>query len=285
MSQVVNSTVYLQGGLGNQLFQYAFYLNHKNVNVGVQIDAGRLFYDRQHSNISVVDFLQLDSADYIVSENKVLPCLIKGSILAKYIRYISRVLNFRKTPWSFYDYDAMSDFDCVDKNKKNYIGYFQFVESALFSKSYIESRLVTLYPKQLLSYSKNYGNNVGLHIRRGDFVHASDPKHYCVGLDYIKSAINASQKQVVVFSDDIVWCKNNLSDYPSLIFHNGESAFDDFLALSQCSNYILSGSTFSWWAAFLFSSADTKIIFPKEQKAQFLSKRSNEKVGWKYSAL
>ncbi len=283
MSKSIKPTIYLQGGLGNQLFQYVFYLNLLANNGGITLDIGRLVCDKQHNNISVVDFLQLDKNNYRASGNESLPYLIKDSIVAKYIRYFLRMLNIRSTAYSCYDYDAMSSFVTLGKNKKHYIGYFQFVDSALFTKSYVESRLSELYQNQLHSYSLSYADKVGLHIRRGDFVISKDIKHDCVSLDYVKNSINSTMLNIVVFSDDINWCKENLSEYPSLKFHCGSSAFDDFLALSQCSNYILSGSTFSWWAAFLFSSENTEVVFPKGQRAQFLSKNSNEKIGWLYS--
>jgi hypothetical protein len=285
MSTLRKPVIYLQGGLGNQLFQYAFYKQQKVDDLKAVVDIGRVIYDQQHNNISIVTFLQLSKNEYQITDNQFLPLLVKDSFLAKCIRYIYRALNVRKLRLSFYDFDAMSSFNCISRNKINYIGYFQFVESALSAKSYFESKLSELYQNQLNSYSLSYAGKVGLHIRRGDFILSQDPKHDCVSLDYVKTAINNTMKDIVVFSDDINWCKDNLSEYCSLEFHCGKSAFDDFLALSQCSNYILSGSTFSWWAAFLFSSSKTEITFPKEQQAQFLSKDSNDKIGWRYSAL
>lgn len=279
------SVVYLQGGLGNQLFQYSYFLYLIKDNNQANIDIGRLLYDKQHNNISVIDFFKLGLDEYQVSENKSLVYLIRDSFLSKFFRFTRRFFNIKNTLCSHYDYDAMSNLSSLGMRKRNYVGYFQFVDSALFCKSNLEGRLEEIYSSKIDLYKSKYEGKMGLHIRRGDFVLSKDPKHDCVSLDYIKKAINGVGDNVIVFSDDILWCKENLSEYSSLEFHSGENAFDDFLALSQCSNYILSGSTFSWWAAFLFSSADTKITFPKEQKSQFLSKRSNEKVGWKYSAL
>jgi hypothetical protein len=280
-----NSVVYLQGGLGNQLFQYSYFLYLLDGDNKTELDIGRLLYDRQHNNISVVDFFQLKNNSYKASENKALNHLIRDSIFAKYIRYVRRVFNIRNMMHSHYDYDAMSTLPSLGNRRIDYVGYFQFVDSALFSKSSLECKLKKLYGSKLNFYKERYEGKVGLHIRRGDFVLSKDPKHDCIGLDYIKKAIDDSKSSVVVFSDDIRWCKENLSEYSALEFHCGDSAFDDFLALSQCSEYILSGSTFSWWAAFLFSSSETKITFPEGQKAQFLSKSSNEKVGWIYSTL
>ena len=285
MSKLTQSTVYLQGGLGNQLFQYTFYLHLLVNNEGTKFDIGRLLYDQLHNNISVVNFLQLDKKAYSSSENESLPYLIKDSIVAKGIRWGLRTVNIRTTQSSFYDYDAMSRFEDIGKLKKNYFGYFQFVDSAIVAKSNIENRLSELYEIQLQTYSKKYAGKCGLHVRRGDFLLSNNPKHDCVGLDYIKASINNSKSDIVVFSDDINWCQENLSEFPCLEFHCGSSAFDDFLALSQCTNYILPGSTFSWWAAFLFSSSKTEIVFPKKQQAQFLTKVSNDKVGWVYSVL
>jgi hypothetical protein len=285
MLKINKATTFLQGGLGNQLFQYAFYLNSKIYNEDNILDVGRVIYDRQHDNVSIMHFLDISEGQYIKSGNDLLPILIKDSFKGKCVRYIFRKLGIKTGLTSYYDYDANSTFEDVPRDATYYVGYFQFVESAIFSKVVIEKKLNKLYPRQLQTYSECYAGKVGLHIRRGDFVQSNDPKHDCIGLGFIKSRLNTSKNNVVVFSDDIAWCKKNLSDYSSLVFHEGVSAFDDFLALSQCSEYILSGSTFSWWAAFLFSTSETKIVYPKKQRAQFLSEASNNKIGWIYSGL
>lgn len=43
-----------------------------------------------------------------------------------------------------------------------------------------------------------------------------------------------------------------------------------------CQDYILSGSTFSWWAAILNGNKSTKVIIPNSD-AQFMSEQSNKK--------
>lgn len=280
-----NPVVYFQGGLGNQFFQYAFFLDLKSSNKEAMFDIGRLVYDKQHGNISIVNFLDVNKEYYKISKNTSLPILIRDSFLSKCFRFFNRSVDARLGIFSYYDYDAMSSYLLVSKNKKNYVGYFQFVESALYAKISLEERILELYRNKLHYYDSIYKEKVGLHIRRGDFVFSNDSKHECIDLSFIQKAIKYVDKNVVVFSDDIEWCKKNIEKTSSLEFHCGEGAIDDFLAMSQCSNYILSGSTFSWWAAFLFSSSKTEVFFPKGSNAQFISKYSNDKIGWLYTML
>ncbi len=283
MVNVDKSVIYLQGGLGNQLFQYVFYRVQKYRSNEAILDLGRLIYDQQHGSISIIDFLGVEANQFIISENNSLPIHVKDSLVAKCFRTFARKFNLRCFLSSFYDFDASTELSAIPTGMQHYIGYFQFVDAAIENKKHVEECLIKNFDIDLLKYCKKYKGKTGLHIRRGDFVSSSDSKHVCLNIEAIKSAITRSNTEVVVFSDDIEWCKHHLSHFSSLHFHNGTSAFDDFIALSQCSNYILSGSTFSWWAAFVFSSEATEILYPLNHDAQFLSKSSNDKVGWKYS--
>jgi len=103
---------------------------------------------------------------------------------------------------------------------------------------------------------------VSIHVRRGDYL--KWPSHHpVITSDYIKESVNKFPKhKFLVFSDDKPWCRNNLKDD---IFHivEGQNDRQDFILMSMCNHNIISNSTYSWWAAWLNSNSNKKVIAPK----------------------
>ena len=64
-----------------------------------------------------------------------------------------------------------------------------------------------------------------------------------------------------LFSDDIDWCKKNLS-ITEAVYPEGNNTLEDFDLMRSCNHNIISNSTFSWWAALLNPNEDKKIIQP-----------------------
>lgn len=122
---------------------------------------------------------------------------------------------------------------------------------------------------------------LSLHIRRGDNANAPNNCHPLRPWSYYESAIEQLDGQfesILVFSDDIEWCRTALRDYVSkyeIAFFVGvprakehEAAYRtapvldwiDLQLMSMCDLHILSNSTYSWWGAFL--SHDPSPIYP-----------------------
>lgn len=73
-----------------------------------------------------------------------------------------------------------------------------------------------------------------------------------------------------VFSNDIVWCKENL---PKIIgnkairyvdWNTGTNSYMDIYLMSHCRHNIIANSSFSWWGAWLNSNKDKIVICPKK---------------------
>lgn len=278
-----NKIIYAQGGIGNQFFQYAFYKMIKKSDPLTKFDIGRVNYDQQHNYVNIIDFIRSDNLQSSI--NSKLPLEIKDSLLAKVYRLILRKLKIKLIAKSTYDYDGLTTLNHINLNAKYYIGYFQFVDAAISVKEELEKEFIEKNKSDILKTKDINNKYTGLHIRRGDFLNSKSSSHQVISLDYIQRSLSIVDGDIMVFSDDIEWCKNNLPKEERIIFYEGESALDDFISLTQCSNYILSGSTFSWWAAFLFSNNKTKVIIPKNHQAQFMSNNSNKKLEWNVICL
>jgi hypothetical protein len=169
-----------------------------------------------------------------------------------------------KTIWSSFTYE---DKKPMDQYPTAYAGWYQ---SEKFFKKYSE------VIKDLFSPTKEFVNRVtsefpffnnstvgAINVRRGDYL-TQPNRHPVVTLDYINEAYKHLPfcDKIVVLSDDINWCKENI-DLPNLIFVENYRDCEALWFLSLCDHFIISNSTFSWWGAYL-SRTDNKVVVAPE---------------------
>lgn len=105
---------------------------------------------------------------------------------------------------------------------------------------------------------------VCMHMRRTDYLWLQH-YHYNLGLNYYKKALTmADKKYVVVFSDEIEWCKENIDkslyEYTNIYFVDLKSVELEFILMSMFQHNIIANSTFSLWASFISTYQSPKII-------------------------
>jgi hypothetical protein len=118
-----------------------------------------------------------------------------------------------------------------------------------------------------------------LHIRRGDYlsIPANAEKIGFVGLDYYRRAVDIMTRDMshaalfVVFSDDMEWCRTELTWLPGstcfvsyCVSPQFKSHHVDFQLMSHGRRFIISNSTFAWWAAWLSRTPDKTVIAPSQ---------------------
>lgn len=136
-------------------------------------------------------------------------------------------------------------------------GYFQ-------SKKYFE-HCINEVRDQFKIQPEPY-NKVSIHIRRGDYLlhpHMFPvlPKsYYKKGIGHFKEM---GFNDFVVFSDDIVWCKENITEdeYGINIEYSHGNEYDDFYLMSRCTNSIIANSSYSLIAGILNKNTN-QIIAP-----------------------
>ncbi len=113
--------------------------------------------------------------------------------------------------------------------------------------------------------------SVSLHVRRGDYV--NDEKtgiyHGVCSPEYYRKAIEKIKEKcpafiLFVFSDDILWVKENMKfDIPAVyVSHKDIPDYEELVLMSLCSHNIIANSTFSWWGAWLNANPEKIIIAP-----------------------
>ena len=120
--------------------------------------------------------------------------------------------------------------------------------------------------------SIRHSTSIAVHVRRGDFVsnpvtaaHHGIPSlgYYRRAMDYVASRV--ADPVFYVFSDDHDWVRDNLRHAAPLVpmtVNGPERGFRDIQLMSACKHYILANSSFSWWGAWMNASSDRIVIAP-----------------------
>lgn len=110
----------------------------------------------------------------------------------------------------------------------------------------------------------NLKDTVSVHFRRGDYLTLQgvyeilDDEYYSNALSIIEN-----YSQIVVFSDDISWCKTkSIFENKNTVFIENEFDVVDLYLMSKMKNNIIANSTFSWWGAFLNQNINKKVVAP-----------------------
>jgi hypothetical protein len=147
-------------------------------------------------------------------------------------------------------------------------GYFQ---SEKYFKDY-KNDLIKLLKDELIInslkeiYKNILSNSISIHVRRGDYLKIQH-YHPCPSINYYLDSIKLIDtkkdiKNILIFSDDIQWCKENFKD-ERITFIEGQQDYEDLYLMSLCENNIIANSSFSWWGSYLNEDNNKIVIAPK----------------------
>ena len=113
---------------------------------------------------------------------------------------------------------------------------------------------------------------IAVHVRRGDYVTESHVArvHRALPVRYYEGALLSIAEQLhrpiaVVFSDDPDWAVKNLRFGIETIHaerHRGFSAIETLVGISRCAHHVIANSSLSWWGAYLAAHSDQLVIYP-----------------------
>jgi hypothetical protein len=236
---------FLQGGLGNQMFQIAHAVSVAD-KLGVKACFNKKAYTpmqaRQPSayedNIfKYVSFAEFEEVDCEIIEESMLSFLTEKD-LAEIVKI---------KPILFHGYFQSQEYfsDRVDET----FGLFDIENFISFQD--LKSKL----PEITESYS------VAVHLRRGDYLSISSILPV-IDISYIKEALSRipNVQRVFIFSDDKEFAKS--LDIPNSLCVEGFQDYEELALMSICPNNIISNSSFSWWSSFLNGSDNKRVFAP-----------------------
>ncbi len=134
--------------------------------------------------------------------------------------------------------------------------------------------LVPLSPpaQQLLARIEAEPCPISVHVRRGDYLSSKVAKLFdVVPMEYYLGAIRRfrqthAKARFVFFSDDMNWVRESLAPHAGdpILSDLQLASHEDLWLMSRCAHHVIANSTFSWWGAWLNPSADRQVIAPQE---------------------
>ncbi|MDR1598314.1 MAG: alpha-1,2-fucosyltransferase [Oscillospiraceae bacterium] len=125
--------------------------------------------------------------------------------------------------------------------------------------------------KETMALIGRRANPVCVHVRRGDFVSRTHYNGICT-VKYYDKAVEmildaAPDARFFVFSDGMDWVRKSLAFPQSTVFVENNSereAAEELEVMKACKHFIISNSTFSWWAQYLGAGDGSMVIAPNK---------------------
>lgn len=232
-------TAFLQGGLGNQMFQVAAAYNLAKVNG----DDAVFNFNSSHTPL-------------------------QGKEAHNYKKNIFKEFTHKNVIDATSQFNQSGHaFETIPYKKDMVLrGYFQSEKFFEQSKEDISNKFISgIKSNQVEEFtSKIKKPIVSLHVRRGDYLMFQNVHTLC-SKEYYEKAIETIKKKIgdftlIILSDDKEWCKNNMKGTISPF----ENELDELYLMSLCNHNIIANSTFSWWGAYLNQNKDKIVIGPKQ---------------------
>jgi hypothetical protein len=272
------------GRLGNQLFQYAF-ARKVQLATGQELAIDFTAIDQVKRDEWKNYLDQYNVHNYkIVHKNDYYP-------IQRYIYKLLRIIRPRKNEERQYHFDEFiaknfskwgivfyeSDFKChrfdIIKAKNIVIrGWFESEQyfdeiSEELKKEFTLKQPLSAENRELYNKLKN-SESICVTVRRGAFTEDKYKKEFlvCTPEYYYKSVecIRRVYPDTIVYvcSDDIEWCKKSLKFSGDVLFEPQNSVCEKLELMSACRHFVLSNSTFSWWAQYLSDNEEKMVISP-----------------------
>lgn len=241
-------TSFLQGGLGNQLFQVAAAYN-----------------------------LAKKNDDYSEFNFNVSHTPLQGNNVLKYKNSIFKEFKHSENlKIENIFYQKGHAFEDIEYKKNLLIhGYFQSEKFFIENKNDIIEKFKKGIKSDYIKYNNiitflekikiNKKPIVSIHVRRGDYLKFPHIHPVC-NLDFYLKAMNIIKNKIgeinfLFISDDKNWIRENFSNLGIISPFNDD--VEDLILMYKSDHNIIANSTFSWWGAYLNENEEKIIIAPK----------------------
>lgn len=290
MEQRGRVTVGIGGGLGNQLFQYAAArsLAHRS-GVPLVIDHlsgfARDFYQRRY----LLDRFAIRGEMIDPRASFVSPW---GRMRRRMLVWRNRSRPLAEKTYLVEDWERFHPelVDWVVTRPVYLEGYWQHEAYFRNISDLLREELVlrTAHDEQNLAMARRIDSveSVCLHVRRLHGVpgtkdakpqatvsawHHLDPSYFPRAIEAMTQRL--ANPHFFVFADYPDWAREHIrTDHPTeFVTHNGpDRDTEDFWLMGLCRHFVISNSTFSWWAAWLARNPSKIVIAPKDAIGKML---------------
>ena len=264
----------VNGGLGNQLQQYALYDKLRSMGKEVKVDIS--WFQKDMGQTARRD-LELDyflGVHYdACTDKEAQEILGKRDVFCK----VLEKLHLKEK--NLYVEHQMYDQGIFELDNKVLEGYWA-------CESYWGDRIPELRKQLVFPESDNPKNkkmleqiasteSVSIHIRRGDYLNPENQAIYggiCTE-EYYEQAISYVEKKLknphfYIFSDDAEYARKKYTkeNYTVVDINHGRDSFFDMYLMGCCKHNICANSTFSFWGARLNENPKKLMIRPLKQR-------------------
>jgi len=251
------------GGLGNQMFIYAFYLQMRKRFPGTRIDLSDMRHYHAHNGYELDRVFGISDREFCIAKllKKVLEFLFFKVILERK-QNLETMEAFTKS--YAYPFLYFKGFYQSERFFKDVEGEVRQAFAFDMSKANAESQT-------LAQQIQKNPHAVSLHVRRGDYMEPKFYKRYgtVCSQAYFQRAVEMMLAQVpqahfYIFSDDVEWVQQNLRLPRATVVscNRGADSWQDMMLMSLCRHNIICNSTFSWWGAWLNANPEKRVIAP-----------------------
>jgi len=258
------------GGLGNQMFQYAFYINLQQHFKTVKADLKDFETYSLHNGFELEDIFPV-KLEMATSFHLNLYQPYSRKWIWRKLKRLNGSKNAYLEETPFFSYQP----NLFKENKKRYFwGYWQHIDYIKSVEDQLRKdfRFPPIIENNNIQLVENIKNQitVSIHIRRGDYLNEPSFLGIC-DLVYYQKAIKFMQENLqdplfVFFSNDIEWCRVNFSGLNTKFvdWNTGKDSFRDMQLMSLCHHNIIANSSFSWWASWLNENPNKIIVCPEK---------------------
>lgn len=272
--------VQLAGGLGNQMFQYALYLQLKSLGREVKVDDVSGFVEDIQRDPALAPF----GVIYERPTKKELQKMLDSSMLPW--QRVRRKL-FGRHKKSYFEASKLFVPEVLTWDDIYLEGYwqteqyFQAVENQV-REAYDTDRLIHWLQREgrwsqsAAQYLQEINNecSVSIHVRRGDYLTPENQALFggiCTDAYYIEGIRRMRELyprcKFYLFCNDKEWESGGTwkaDGIERVMLSGGQRDIDyaEFVLMSRCKHHILANSSFSWWASYLNPNQEKTVLAP-----------------------
>jgi len=257
--------LHIQGGLGNQLFQYSTARMLAQL-LGAILEIDLSFYEnKRFKGIYRLRNIKINHRFYKILRLLNINCKYNKKTHFREIKYKDNTDKLIKLVPPIFIEGWINNFN-----------FFRGIKHLLEEE--LELKDISFIKNSIEYYNITKDNHsVAIHIRRGDYL--NNPHFVNLEFNYYRKAMSIISELIgspkfYIFSDDSIFAKELFFNIPNCNYiekhslpqsmYNTIGDIWDFFLMNQCRHIIIANSTFSWWAAWLNSGPQKIVVSPKK---------------------